>query len=277
MAGCWRVLAWAGAGAALWLPASRLQAQEIDPDPDFWAEAGVFLPEAETAIGLFEPDRSRGTLITLEEELGFETDATSLDLTIGARLDDEFFTEASVYALRRDTEVVLDETIEIEDATYAVGAEVRSRFATNIYRLSLGYRFHADETWDLSALVGAHITDFKFRVSGEATVGSAQPAAVESGRTVLAPLPTLGVQAKYRPAKWLELRARADGFRIEIGPYDGRIVNLEASATAAITDHLAAGLAWRSTDYRVRVNEDDFAASLDYEFEGVRLFARLTL
>jgi hypothetical protein len=259
------------------VPGTAAQAQEIDADPRFWAEAGVYLPVVETEIGLFEPMRTRGTLITLENELGFDRDTTSLDLTIGAKIDNEFFTEVSVYSLARKTSLELEETIEIENVTYPVGASVRSEFSTDVYRWSLGYRIHADETWDLSALLGAHITDFKFTVTGEAIIGPDRLTSVESGRTVLAPLPTIGAQAKYRPAKWLELRARADAFKLAIGDYEGRLINLEASVTGAITDHLAAGVAWRSTDYRVRVDDDDFAANLDYGFDGFRLFARLTL
>lgn len=259
------------------IPATAAHAQEIDPDPAFWAEAGVYLPDAETEIGLFEPTRTRGTLITLEDQLGFDRDASSFDLTIGAKIDNGFFTEASLYSLSRKTSLELNEAIEIEDVTYPVGASVSSEFSTDVYRWSVGYRLHADQTWDLSAMLGAHITDFKFTVTGEAIVGPDRLTSVESGRTVLAPLPTIGAQAKFRPAKWLELRARADAFKLAIGDYEGRLINLEASVTGAITDHLAAGVAWRSTDYRVRVNDDDFAANLDYGFDGLRLFARLTL
>jgi len=258
------------------LPSAAL-AQEIDTDPKFWLEAGIYLPEAETEIGLFEPDRSRGTLVTLEDELGFKNDTTSVDLTLGAKLDDEFFTEASFFGVRRDTSVTLDETIEVEDVTYPIGASVDSKFETDIYRLSVGYRFIANDKWELSALLGAHVTDFAFRVVGEATVGGQQSTDVESGRKVLAPLPVVGLQAKFRPIKWLELRARGDVFDIEVGAYDGRLVNLEASATAAITRNIAAGVAFRSTDYRVRVNQDSYAANLDYRLEGLRLFVRLTI
>jgi hypothetical protein len=243
------------------LPSAAL-AQEIDPDPRFW---------------LFEPDRSRGTLITLENELGFEDKATSVDLTLGAKLDDEFFTEASFFAVRRNTEVTLDDTIEVEDVTYPIGATIDSSFQTDVYRLSIGYRFISSDKWDVSAMLGAHVTDFTFRVVGEATVGGQQATDVESGRKVLAPLPVVGLQAKFRPAKWLELRARGDVFDIKVGAYDGRLVNLEASATAAITRNIAVGLAYRSTDYRVRINDDDYAANLDYGLDGLRLFLRLML
>lgn len=261
--------------AALFPPA--LAAQEIDPDPRFWLEAGVYLPEAETEIGLFEPDRSRGTLISLEDQLGFETSASSIDVTLGAKIDERFFAEASVFALRRSTAATLDEAIEIEDVIYPLGAQVDSDFETDVFRLSLGYRFVRKDNWEMAAMVGAHLTDFAFRVVGEATVGPDRRREVESGRTVLAPLPVVGLQAKYRPAKWLELRARGDIFDIEIGNYDGRLVNLEASATAAITANLAAGVALRSTDYRVRVNASRYAANLDYSFDGLRLFLRLSL
>lgn len=269
------------AAATFGLPAAA-QAQEIDPDPRFWLEAGVFLPEAETEIGLFEPDRSFGTSITLEDELGFDTDATSIDVTLGGKINDDLFAEGSVFAIRRNTSVVLDERIEVEDVVYDVGAAVNSEFDTDVYRFSIGYRFLTRDQVELSALLGAHVTDFAFLVQGEGSlagsgVEGSQVGTISSGRTVLAPLPVIGLQGKFRPFKWLELRARGDLFDIEIDAYDGRLVNLEASATAAITRNLAAGVAYRSTDYRVRVNEDNFAADLDYLFDGVRLFLRLSI
>lgn len=268
------------AGLSLALPATA-RAQEIDPDPRFWLEAGVYLPDADTEIGVFEPDRSRGTTITLEDELGFETDASSIDVTLGAKLDDDFFAEGSFFAIRRDSSAILDERIEVEDVIYDVGAAVDSEFETDVYRFSIGYRILARESFELSALLGAHVTDFSFLVEGEGSVaegsGGTEAGAIRSGRTVLAPLPVVGLQGKFRPLKWLELRARGDVFDIEIDAYDGRLVNLEASATAAITRNIAAGVAYRSTDYRVRVDEDTFAADLDYLLDGVRVFVKLTI
>jgi hypothetical protein len=271
----------AAAGLALGAPAG-LCAQEIDPDPRFWLEAGVYIPEAETEIGIFEADRTRGTLITLEDELGFDSDASSVDLTIGGKIDDDFFFEGSIFAIRRDTSVVLDEPIEVEGVIYDVGAAVDSEFDTDIYRLSFGYRFIANEKFELAAMLGAHVTDFGFVVEGEGTVatdttGIEDAVQVSSGRTVLAPLPVVGLQGKFRPIKWLELRARGDVFDIEVGPYDGRLVNLEASATGAITRNIAAGVAYRSTDYRVRIDEDNYAADLDYLLDGFRFFVRFSI
>jgi hypothetical protein len=65
-------------------------AQEIDPDPYFWLEAGAYLPAADPEISLFKPDRSRATLILLADELGFETDASSIVVKLGAKIDYSF-------------------------------------------------------------------------------------------------------------------------------------------------------------------------------------------
>lgn len=264
-------------GAIAAATAVPLQAQAIDPDPRFWLEAGAYLPRAKTEIALSLPDADNGTEISLEEDLGFKTTATSFDATLGAKLDDDFFLEASLFDIDRTTTASLAEPITVEDATFDIGARVASRFASDIFRLSAGYRIVAKEEWDLAVLLGAHVTRFDFAIDGEASVNGQTAATLRRDRDVLAPLPTIGVQARYRPAKWLELRARGDYFELEVGKYDGRLTNLEASATVAVTKRLGLGAAWRSTDYRLGVDDDRYSAQVAYLLDGFRLFARLTL
>lgn len=261
--------------APLW--ASTLQAQEIDPDPRFWIEGGVYLPRAETELSLSLPDRDNGTTISLEDDLGFRTKARSFDATLGAKLDDDFYIEASLFDIDRTTTASLAAPITVEDATYALGARVESRFASDIARLSVGYRIVAKDKWDLAVLLGAHITRFDFEIEGAASVNGQTATTLRRSRDVLAPLPTIGVQAQYRPAKWLQLRGRADYFELQVGKYDGRLTNLEASATVAVTKRLGIGAAWRSTDYRLGIDDERYKADVAYLLDGVRLFARLTL
>lgn len=268
-----------GVAAAGLLAASfggAAQAQEIDPDPRFWVEGGVYLPNANTEISLSSPTGNVGTEISLEDDLGFETNASSVDLTFGAKFDDDFFGELSYFAIDRSTSATLDRQIVIEDATYDVGARVDSTFGSDIIRASLGFRLAAKKDWDLAILLGAYTTRFDFSIAGEANVNGQTSSGVQRARDVLAPLPTLGIQAQYRPAKWLQLRARADYFQLEIDKYDGRLTNLEASATVAVTKNIGLGAAWRLTDYRLTVDDDDYLGVISYELDGVRLFARVT-
>lgn len=136
--------------------ASAAQAQEIDPDPRFWVEGGVYLPSANTEISLSSANGSNGTEISLEDDLGFETNASSVDLTFGAKIDDDFFGELSYFAIDRNTSVTLDQQIVIEDVTYDAGARVDSTFGSDILRASLGFRLAAKKDWDLAVLLGAY-------------------------------------------------------------------------------------------------------------------------
>jgi hypothetical protein len=257
--------------------ASVVQAQEIDPGPKFWFEAGVYLPDADTEVSVSLPSQNAGTTISLEDDLDFDTTANSFDLTAGAKITNDFFAELSLFDIERTTSATIDRTITVEDATYDVGTQVQSRFGSDIVRGSIGYRLAARETWDLAILVGAHVTQFDFVIEGEATINGVTATTVRRTRDVVAPLPTLGAQAQFRPVKWLQLRGRADYFQLEIGQYDGRLLNLEASATVAVTKRLGLGAAWRATDYRLVVDDEDYRARVSYLLDGVRIFARLTL
>lgn len=274
----WQRCGLLSASGALFLALpSALNAQEIDPDPQFWAEAGAYFPSTNTVIELSLPDSDTGTEISLEDDLGFDSGVDSFDLTVGAKIDDDFFVEASFFDLDRITTATLDRSITVEDATYDVGASVGSEFSSEIYRLTIGYRLYADPTWDVSVALGAHLTDFTFGIAGEASVNGQSTSAVRRGQDFLAPLPTLVAQAKVRPVQWLELRGRADYLELSIDQYDGQLVNLEASATAAVTGNIALGVAYRYTDYRLDVDDDSYDASVDYEFFGPRIFLRVFL
>lgn len=257
--------------------AAPLGAQEIDPDPRFWAEGGVYFPDTNTTVALSLPDSDNGTEISLEEDLGFDTGVDSFDLTLGAKIDDDFFVEASFFDLDRTTTATLDRTITVEDAVFDVGAAVGSVFSSQIYRVTIGYKIVADPKWDLSVALGAHLTDFTFGIAGAASVNEAGVSGVERGQDFLAPLPTLVGQAKLRPIKWLELRGRADYLDLTIDRYNGRLINLEASATAAITNNVAVGAAYRYTDYRLDIDATRFDGRIEYEFDGPRVFLRVSL
>lgn len=267
----------AAIGALTFSVAAPLGAQEIDPDPRFWAEGGVYFPDTETTVALSLPDSNNGTEISLEDDLGFDSGVDSFDLTVGAKLDDDFFIEASFFDLDRTTTFTLDRTITVEDAVFDVGAAVGSEFSSQIYRVTIGYKLISDPKWDLSVALGAHLTDFTFGIAGAASVNGAGVSGVERGQDFLAPLPTIVGQAKVRPIRWLELRGRADYLDLTIDQYNGRLINLEASATAAITNNIAVGAAYRYTDYRLDIDATRFDGRVEYEFDGPRVFLRVSL
>ena len=254
---------------------SAAQAETIDWDPRFWAEAGAYLPDANTQIQLSLPDSDNGTVLSLEDDLGFETGVESFDLTLGAKLDDDFFIEGSIFALDRKTSLTLSEAIEVEDVVYDVGARIDADFSSEIFRITLGYRIIANPKFDASIALGVHLTSFDFGIIGEASANGQTATGEQRGQDLLAPLPTLTGQVKYRPIEWLELRGRADYLDLTIDQYDGKLINLEASATGAITRNIALGAAYRFTDYKVGIDAESYDGNIEYKFDGPRLFVRV--
>ena len=262
--------------ASLAVP-SAARAETIEWDPRFWAEAGVYLPNADTQIQLSLPDSDNGTSFSLEDDLGFDTSVESFDLTIGAKLDDNFFIEGSIFALDRSSFLTLAKMIEVEDVVYDVGVQVNSDFSSDIFRLTVGYRIIANPKVDVSIAVGAHLTTFDFGILGEASANSQTAITQQRGHDLLAPLPTIVGQVRYRPFAWLELRGRADYLDLSIDRYNGKLINLEASATAAIARNAALGVAYRFTDYEVGIDAISYEGSIEYKFEGPRIFMRFTI
>ena len=146
------------------------------------------MPNADTQIQLSLPDSDNGTSFSLEDDLGFDTSVESFDLTIGAKLDDNFFIEASIFALDRSSFLTLAKVIEVEDVVYDVGVQIDSDFSSDIFRLTVGYRIIANAKADVSIAVGAHLTTFDFGIVGEASANGQTAITQQRGHDLLAPL-----------------------------------------------------------------------------------------
>jgi hypothetical protein len=269
-----RALAVLSAGVAMCALPGAAQAQALTDR--FWAEGALFWPKVDTEIRIDNTQTDRpGTDIDVESDLDLSDRKTLPAILVGARIGSGFSLVGEYFSVGRSGTNVLERDIVIDDVTYPANATIESQFDSDVYRFSVGWAFLRGPNYEAGASLGVHATDFTFELSGSGTVNGTTFATQVRRRSVLAPLPTLGLFGTYQVAPGWTIGARVDFMSLSIGDYDGRLINAQASVVYRFTNNIGVGAGYRLVDYRVDVEKDNWVGRADYQFSGPNIFVQV--
>lgn len=260
------------AAAALACSSGALaQGLTVAQDQRVWLQVSAFRPNMDSRVRLDETDSVlQGTPLDGETDFGLARRKTVPAVLLGGRLSERWRAEFEYFSLDRSGSATTD-GIRFGDGQFV--ADIDTRMRTRTYRLSAGYSFLKASDREAGVLLGAHVTDALLRVQGAAIVDGQAVGAVTERRSETVPAPTVGVYGSWRPGagRW-ELSGRVDLFKLHIGDYDGRLVNLQANAMCRLTPHVGLGLGWRYHDLRVDADARNFSGEIKYRMNGPQLF-----
>ena len=168
----------------------------------------------------------------------------------------------------RNGENTLDGTIEWEDVTYEVGADVAVATSVDITRIVLSRHFRQKEGHDFRLAGGLHWIDVSAQIQGEATLDDGSTAFVTSRASASLPIPNVGALYQYSPSqKWL-FSARVDWFSASVGDYSGGIWNTNLTANYQIAEHVGVGLGYQFFQIDGTLSEDRWKGDLKIRFSG---------
>ena len=268
-------LALTGVAAAACLAAAPACAQALGDK--YWVEAGAYWAGVSSEARI-EPDHPLipGTTIDFESDLDLDDSEALPSITAGTRLGGSWSIEGEYYSLAREGTRRLGRTIRFDDTVFALDTEVTSKFASDVYRLTVGYAFVRSKDAEVGGALGVHATDFDIELAGQASVnGTPVVGGVIRRKTVFVPLPTVGLFGTAEIAPKVVVNARIDYLSLSIDRYAGRLINAQAAASYRVTRHLDLGAMWRSVDYRLDVERRRWQGRVRYKFNGPELFARL--
>ena len=264
------------AAAALLAVAASIPAGAREVEDKFWVRGSAYLPQVDTTASVGAvADPEIATSIDFERDLELSDRDALPAVNLGARLGGNWLVEADFYTLARSGEAAIERDIVFDGATYPAAAVVRSEFETTIYRATVGYALHRDSRSEAGLAVGLHLTKLAVALSGEASIGNAAVSALSRRRELLAPLPTVGAFARTKIGSSFSVGANVDYLALGIGDYDGRLLNLQADASYAVTRAARLGLMYRLVDYRVEVARDTWRGRVDYRFSGPAAFIEI--
>lgn len=247
-------------------------AQRFDDKVSLKVEA--YFPKVDSFVQVGTSDGEVGTGIDLEDQLRFERSSNLPAVQLGWRISDDWILNAEYYALGRRTEATLDDDIIVGDTTYPVNGTVAAGFDSDVYRLTIGNLLIQRERFELGVAIGIHGTKFEVFIEGQGTVSGSASEFRREGRSIFAPLPTIGAFTQWEPAPRVTLGARIDWLSLTISDYTGRLINTEASVAYQLFNHVEIGALYRYVDYRIEVNKDDWKGEVRYKFSGPSLFIR---
>ena len=229
----------------------------------FHLAAGFFLPVNNTVIQV--GNGSGGTTIDMEKDLGFESNRNTFLGTVDWRISRRSKLSFTYFSLSRSASKTINKDITFDDTTYHANATIASNFNTNIYELSYGYAFVSQPTYEIGAMIGAHV------ISGDMSLGVAGSSGSTSGKReykMNAPLPDLGIWGGVAISKKLAFNATVGWLNVNVEPVDVQIVayNFELRYQLSKQLHLLAG--YSGLDFDVHVTVDDTNGYLKWKYNG---------
>lgn len=247
-------------------------AQRFDDTLTLKVEAYFAGVDSFVRVGL--PDRD-GTPIDMEDVLGLDDNAILPAVQLGWRANDDWVFNAEYYRLGRRSERTLDREIIVGDTVYPVNATVGAGFDSDIYRFTAGNLLFQRERLEIGIAAGLHGTNFKIFVEGQGTVGQQQSQVRREGRSIFAPLPTIGAFGQWEPAPRVTISGRVDWLSLSIDDYSGRLINTEAAASYRVHKNIDLGVLYRYVDYKLKIDKDNWHGEVRYKFSGPAVFARI--
>ncbi len=251
-------------------------------DDRFTFYLGGFFPDVDSSVTLhsdFIP--GPGDRIDFEDEFSLEDSKNVLWGGMKWQISRRNQLQIEYLQLNRDASAgAVTRDFVFGDSIVQVGAEVDTEFDLGIGRVTYGYSFINDDNKKAVLLAGLHWADVEVAVGFRGAVIDAEtglPIAVGETKVededIAIPLPHLGGQFSYAfSSKWL-MRAQLIGFKLEVGDWDGTLIDAGLDLAFMPWRHFGIGVGYRYFDVDIEGDGSSLDGEFEFEYKGPTLFA----
>jgi len=253
----------------LLLPAPEAFADEKDYSNEPWERAALYLgayvidTKSDLKLGA-------GVKVDGEDALGLEENFTAFRADGFWRITRRNRVDFTYYQMNRSGSNFLGVNIPDEEGgSFPVGTEVKTDFDISVLRASYAYSFFKNESFDLGVAGGIFGLKVDFKMDSD-VLGKVE----KTDFTV--PLPVLGLRGSFAlTPKWF-IRQSFDYFYINIGDYEGQLVDFNVALEWNALKHLGIGVGYNYAQMTLNYSgSDDFLEEIDMSYGGVLLFTKL--
>lgn len=256
------------------VPFSAVSAESVEEPPSgvpnnpllsdrFYIGLGAFAANSTTEAQL-NSSSGVGASVDFEDALGLENTKVTPQLLARWRFTERWRLEVEHFQLDRSATRTLAADVTWGDEVFAAGSDVDSKFNVSVTRVSVGYSFFDRPDKQIGVALGFHLTDLDAAIS---TSGG-----TDEGGAALAPLPVLSLYGQFALTDDWAVNMRADAFKLEYDPYDGKIISTGLDVTYQPWRHIGFGVGYRSLLLHVGIDEGDWDGRIDSTFQGAIAF-----
>jgi hypothetical protein len=198
-------------------------AQEPAPDKFRLAIGGFNTSRVDSTLSLTGSDAGLGASISPRDTLGLEVESTVLRIEGYYRFNNEHSLTYAWYSLNSNGSKLIEEEFDWLDKdgnsiTIPIGAQVNTRFKTEIFKLGYLWSFYRSDKMEVSVGGGLHTT--RLTVGVDASVTNPPGSSVENVDSTL-PLPVLSLAMNYRVTPKFGWYVKTEAFALEFDKYSG--------------------------------------------------------
>lgn len=247
-------------------------------------QAGAAFNNLATAVQVGRAGVTTGTPVSLEDDLRFDSQKTSLDLMARLRLGERWNMEFAYFDASRSSTANISREIEFGRLTFPVNATVSADFGLAAYRLGLGYALHQTKTTEMGVALSLYVHDFDVAARGTATMPGFAASFQSENYSVVAPMPTIGLFVHHAlTSKWL-ISGRVDWMDLSLDSINlaginlrdvaGSLLSVEVGMEYRLLENLAIGAAYRYQDVSFGATVSNLRGQLDYTTSAPMAFVR---
>jgi hypothetical protein len=256
------------------LSAANVQAQSAGtPWEKGSIQLGGFITSSDTEMRVNSSSGAVGAVVNVEDALGVSGEKSTFRIDGFYRFGETRRHQVDLHYFdsRRSATKVLDETIEVGDTTFPIGATVATQFNLQFINLDYSYAFFQDDRLRLSVAGGLHTTGVKFKLES--------PPTLFQDESFTAPLPVVGLRGEVAVTERWRLKGSADAFYLEYDQFTGLLADTSLAVEYLPFKHAAFGLAINTIRMKVESDGDnaegtDLNGELKFTFTGLLMYAR---
>jgi hypothetical protein len=235
----------------------------------FWG--GVGIEVFDTQVQARAGGSVVGVSVDLEDDLGLEESLPAYSLGGEWRFRPRQRLRGTYTSFTRSATTVLDESIEIGDQDFPIGAEIDSEFEISLASLDYLYSLLKRKDFELSASGGIYWATLRFSVE---TQGQAGPITGDGEYSTKGegPLPAFGFRGTYYIDPRWSLIAAVKAFFISISDIEGQLVSLGLGTEYYFTRHFGIGGAIESLRLNAKIDDDKTPWELDVGYLGPQIY-----
>jgi hypothetical protein len=266
------------------LGATSLAAQNGKPKQNLYDKfqinlsvTGVIL---NSTIRVDGSDEGDGTDIDVEDDLGMEKTKIQPRLSLRWRPGRRHELEGGYQWARRNAEKRLEREINFGDSTYALGADIKSTFNTDLAFLTYRFAFTAKERTQIGAALGLGVLFFDVGLEALGTgQGPGTGRSFDVSKSVKGPLGSIGLYGRFLAGDSWQFELDARAMKISIDRFHPRVFEGGAAARYYFSPKFAAELGYAASGIEVKVDPKTFesgaegivSGKIKYSLQSVRL------